>query len=163
MRQETPVCAAADAAIQMAIQMEETGKDFYEALEAATSDPRVAQLCRELAIAEANHEQVFRRIRSELAREGATVLLSDDQLAEARQTAKDAILPNRDEIQRVVCQGHLTDLLEMAIQMERDAIRFYRSIAASLPDGNAVETVVRQEQDHLRQLSATRAGQETNA
>ncbi len=158
MSHETAVWATADAAIQTAIQIEEIGRDFYDAFGAATSDPHMAELCRKLAIDESDHERDFRRIRSKLAAEGGTVLLRDDQLAEARQVAKGAILPNRDEILRMVHEGHVADLLEMAIKMERDSIRFYQAIAANLPDANAVEDVVRQEQEHLRLVSAAKAG-----
>ena len=163
MRQATLGSATADAVLQTAIQMEELGKDFYDAFGVATSDPHMAELCRKLVIDESNHGQVFRRIRSELAAQGGTVLLRDDQLAEARQVAKDAILPNRDEVRRVVCEGRVADLLEIAIQIERDSIRFYRGIAVNLPDGDVVEAVVRQEQDHLRLLSAVQAGEEASA
>ncbi len=163
MRQASPGSASADAVLQTAIQMEELGRDFYDALGAATSDPRMAELCRELASAESDHLAVFRRMRSELARQGRTVLLRDDQRAEVRQVAKGAMLPNREEVRRVACEGRIADLLGMAIQMERDSIRFYRGIAANLPDGNAVEAVVREEQDHVRLLSAIRTREEASA
>lgn len=97
--------ATADAVLQTAIQMEELGRDFYEAFRAASAGSMTADLCRKLAAAEVGHIGVFRRMRSQLARDGKPVLLRDDQLAEARGGAKDAILPDRDTICRMASGG----------------------------------------------------------
>jgi len=154
MRHETVTPTIGDEVIQMAIQMEETGRDFYEAIGSATTDSEMQDLCRRLAADEANHREVFRRIRSELARQGKTILLRDDQIAEARRAAKEGILPNRETIRNVVTTGNVADLLAVATQMERDAIRFYSSIAGNVPDRTAVQVVIQEEQAHLRVLSA---------
>ena len=154
MRHETSPLTTKDEVIQMAIQMEETGKDFYEAIGSAVTDREMFDLCRRLAAEEANHGRIFRQIRSELARQGKTVLLGDDQIAEARRAAKEGILPSRETIRNVVTTGKVADLLALAIQMERDAIRFYSGIVENVPDRAAVDVVIREEQAHLRVLSA---------
>ena len=157
MRHETVTLTSDDEVIQMAIQMEKTGKDFYEAIGSATTDPEMLNLCRRLAAEEANHREVFRRIRSELSRQGKTILLRDDQIAEARRAAKEGILPNRETIRKVVTSGNVADLLAVAVQMERDAIRFYSGIPGNVPGRTAVEAVIQEEQAHLRVLSAASA------
>ena len=154
MRHETVTLTTGDEVIQMAIQMEETGRDFYEAIGSATTDPEMLALCRRLAAEEANHREIFRQIRSELARQGKTIILRDDQIAEARRAAKEGILPNQETILKVVTTGNMADLLAVAIQMERDAIRFYSGIAGNVPDRTAVEAIIQEEQAHLRILSA---------
>jgi len=153
MRHDTVTLTIGDEVIQMAIQMEETGIDFYEAIGSATTDRDMQDLCRRLAAEEANHREIFRQIRSELARQGKTIFLRDDQIAEARRAAKEGILPDRETIREVVTTGNVADLLAVAIQMERDAIRFYSGIAANVPDRTAVEVVIQEEQAHLRILS----------
>jgi len=162
MRKEAVSDTAGDAAIQAAIQMEEVGKDFYDALGAATSHPTLADLCRELSAQEAGHRETFRRIRSELARQAKTVLLSDDQAAEARQTVREAILPDRAAIRRLVSEGSVAALLQTAIQMEKDSIAYYGRLIGALPEPAAVEAVIREEQEHLRLLTAAGRGQETS-
>jgi rubrerythrin len=152
-----------DEVVQMAIQMEETGRDFYEAVGSATTDPEIIKLCQRLAAEESNHREVFRKIRSELARQGETIFLRDDQIAEARRAAKESILPNRETIYKVVTTGNVADLLAVAIQMERDAIRFYSGIAENIPDRTAVEVIIQEEQGHLRVLSAASDRTKTNA
>ena len=148
--------ALGDEMVQTAIQMEELGRDFYEALGAATSNPEIAGLCRKLAAEEGEHRRTFQRIRSDLAREGLTVLLGNDQLARARQAAKERIVPDRATIVRVVSAGGVIDLLEMAVEMEKDAIRFYTGLAAGLSQEGAIGAVIQEEQKHLRILSAIR-------
>ena len=154
MRHETVTLTSGDEVIQMAIQMEETGKDFYEAIGSATTDLEMLNLCRRLAAEEANHREVFQQIRSELARQGKTILLRDDHIAEARRAAKEGILPNRETIRKVVTTGNVADLFAVATQMERDAIRFYSGILGNIPDRTAVEVIIQEEQAHLRVLSA---------
>lgn len=144
--------AAGDEVVQMAIQMEEMGRDFYEAVAGATTDPEIHNLCRRLAADETNHREIFRRIRSELARQGKTVLLRDDQIAEARRAAKEGIRPDSETVRRIVTTGSLADLSAVAVRMERDAIRFYSGISRNLPDRTAVEAIIHEEQAHLRAL-----------
>jgi rubrerythrin len=153
MKQATSGSAGAYAGLQTAIQMEELGRDFYEALGAATSDSATADLCRELAAAESSHIQVFRRMCSELARDGKTFLLRDSELAEARQAVKDAILPDRDTVLRLASAGSVSDILEMAIKMEKESADFYRALASQLSDATAIEGIIREEENHLRLLS----------
>jgi len=143
-----------DEVIQMAIQVEEMGRDFYEALGSATTDPEMFDLCRRLAAEEANHREIFRQLRSALARQAKTILLRDAQIAEARRAGKEGVLPDRQTIGKLVATGNIAELLAVAIQMERDAIRFYSGIAKNVPDRTAVEVVIREEQAHLRVLSA---------
>ncbi len=156
MRDETTTAIIGDEVIQMAIQMEETGRDFYETIGSTSIDPRVMELCRTLAEAETNHCRIFRRIRSDLARQGKTILLQDEKLAESRLVIKNAILPDQETMRRIVTKGRVSDLFDMAMQMEKDAIRFYRGIASKIPERDAIEAVIREEQDHLRILSEAR-------
>ena len=156
MTQATLHSATADAVLQAAIQMEELGKDFYDALAAAIGDRPTVELCRKLAAAEVGHLAVFRQMRSELAHRGETVLLPDCQLAEARQVAKHTVLPDQDAICRMVSAGDVEQLFEMAIRMENESVRFYRMLAGQLPDPAAVDGVIREEEEHVRLLSAAR-------
>jgi rubrerythrin len=145
-----------DQALQAAVQMEQIGKDFYDALAGASADPQVRDLSRKLAIEEANHARIFQRIRSDLARKGQTVLLGDEQIAQQRQAMMREILPDAKAIRQVAEKGTAQEVLAMAIQMEKDAIRFYSALPRSLAETAAVQTVIREEQTHLRLLSALR-------
>ena len=161
MRPKTEPQNMGDEMVQMAIQMEELGRDFYEALGVATSYPEIAALCKKLAAEEGEHRRTFQQIRSDLARRGLTVLLENDQLAKARQAARDRIVPDQETIVRVASAGRVIDLIEMAVEMEKDAVRFYTGLAAGLPQDGAIEAVIQEEQKHVRTLSAIRDRERT--
>lgn len=163
MTQQTPSQTAADAVLQMALQMEEIGRDFYEAFASSTSDPKVRQLCLKLAIAEQNHHKTFQMMRSELARQGRTILLSDEQYAEYRQKAKQAVIPHPAIVHRMAMEGDVSALFNMAIKMEQDSIEFYSSFLYSVPDRSTLETIIREEQEHLRILQVYASGKSENS
>ena len=150
-----------DEVIQMAVQMEELGRDFYEALGGATGDPRVFQLCHRLAAEEDKHREVFRRLHSDLAARGESVMLADEQTAAARHRIRERVVPTSETIRQVACGGNVIDALNMAVKMEAEAVRFYTHLAGSLPPGNSIEAVIAEERTHLRLLSAVRCGLET--
>ena len=149
-----------DEVIQMAIQMEELGRDFYEALGGATRDPRVFQLCHRLAAEEDKHREIFRRLHSNLAARGESVMLADEQAAAARRRIRENVVPTSETIRQVACGGNIIDALNMAVKMEAEAVRFYTHLARNLPPGNAIEAVIAEERTHLRLLSAVRCGME---
>jgi rubrerythrin len=145
-----------DQALQTAIQMEQLGKDFYDALAGASADPQVRDLCHKLAAEETNHARIFQRIRSDLARKGRTVLLGDEQVAQARQALMDEVMPDGGAIRAVAAKGDANEMLAMAIQMEKDAIRYYSGLPRALAETAEVQAVIREEQTHLRLLAGFR-------
>ena len=145
-----------DAALQLAIEIEEIGRDFYDALASLLDDPRAAKLCRDLAKKEAIHCRTFRAMRSQLASRGETVILSDESLASARQAARHRVIPSKSEILRVVSAGRIAEVLGVAIEMEKDAISYYCALAGqvSVGDSDVLQAIIREEEQHLQQLLA---------
>jgi rubrerythrin len=145
-----------DAALQVAIEIEEIGRDFYDALAGLLDDPRAAKLCRDLEKKEAIHYRTFRALRSQLASRGETVILSDESRASARQAARHRVIPSKAEILRVVSAGRVAEVLGVAIEMEKDSISYYRTLAGqmSVGDSDVLQAIIREEEQHLRQLLA---------
>jgi len=133
--------------------MEHVGGNFYQSLAFSGVDSKLADLCFRLATAEAKHCERFRQIETELADQDETVVLHDEELAEARRAARDAIFPDHDDVGRLLRQGRLTDLVAMAKQIEQSAIDYYTAIAAALPPSDALQAVIRAEQAHLQMLN----------
>ena len=152
MNEHTLTLTNAHAVIETAIEMEQLGGSFYRSLASSGIDRKLAELSDKLAAAEAKHCEFFRQIRSNLAAHGETVILRDDELADARQVAKQAIFPDQRAVGKLVRQGDVSALVDMAKQIEQSAIDFYTSIAAALPDSDAIHTLIRAEQTHLRML-----------
>jgi rubrerythrin len=59
-------------------------------------------------------------------------------------------------IRQVAAKGNADEMLAMAIQMEKDAMRFYSALPKALAETAEVQAVIREEQTHLRLLSALR-------
>lgn len=158
MSDKTQSGVTQDEVVQTAIMMEELGRDFYEALGGASRNPKVLQLCHRLAADEDKHREVFRQLHHELASHEESVFVDEQQAAVARRRIKANILPTSDVIRQVACGGNLASALDMAVKMEGEAIRFFSQLARCLPPGSAVETIVAEERQHLRMLTALRCG-----
>jgi rubrerythrin len=136
------------------MMLEERGHDFYESLASVCSDPKVANLCADLAKAEGKHYKFFQSLRSGLAAEGKTMLLSDGQAARDRQIIGKSILPATEVASGVALGGSLHDAVAMAIQMEQDSVRFYMNLAETLPDELTLRQIIVEEQSHVKRLQA---------
>ncbi len=51
-------------------------------------------------------------------------------------------------------RGDIHYLFDLAVQMEKDSIRFYRNFAVNFPDLGVLEAIIQKEQEHLRFLAA---------
>jgi len=156
MSQQTMSKTAGDAILQMAIQMEDVGRDFYEAIASVTSDSQVRALCSRLATDELGHRKKFQQMHSELARHGRTVFVSDIWLAEYRKLVKKVVLPSPDIVRRMALEWDINALLDVAIEMEKNSMCFYHSFIDGVPDRSVVEDIIEEEQGHLMVLTALR-------
>ncbi len=157
MADDMPSCTT-DQIVEIAIQMEELERDFYETLGGVVRDPRILQLCHRLAAEEDSHRDTFCRLRDELASREVAISLTSEHTLAAQRRLQDGIVPTADAIRQVACGGSVLDALTLAVRMEAEATQFYTHIAAQLPPDNAVEAIVAQERAHLRLLSAVRCG-----
>lgn len=150
-----------DATQQPAMEIEEVGRDFYEALGSLLEDPRASKLCRDLEGEEADHCRAFRNLHSRLAERGETVILPAESIASARQAARQRVMPGKTGILRVVSAGGISDVFAIAIGMERDANNYYRMLArqTSASHSDVIQAIIREEERHLDQLLAASASE----
>ncbi len=146
----------ADSVLATAIDMEQTGREFYIALAQGCGDPRVAGLCRQLATAEAEHATVFQNMRKRLPAQRRNLPLSEEQAIRAHAMVKEFVVPRPALVSEVGLAGKLKDALNMAIQMEQDSVRFYEGVLrdAQPADAAVVNQIIDQEKSHLRNLKA---------
>jgi rubrerythrin len=149
----TPPTTIADV-IQAAIVMEQTGMDFYQALAGASDDPKVRKLCAELALQEANHRRRFET----LLRQNCPACRPDPQgMTDLSVKAKEYIQPGPVAVKEVAIGGNLVDALNMAMQMEQQAISFYRQIAGTLTElAQDIQPIIEEETRHLQVLRSLR-------
>jgi rubrerythrin len=138
---------------QMAIQMEQVGKDFYAALALGSDNPKVSALCAKLAKDEDAHLIIFQNLRKQWAKTSPAAPVTEEKAYALAELVKAQVQPDTKEVTKVAMGGSLADALNMAIQMEKDAIKFYMGLIANMPDSApAIQTIVDQERKHLVRL-----------
>ena len=142
----------------VAMQMEEIGKDFYQALALGCDDARVRSFCLHAARDEARHWAAFQQMRSQWRESaGRAPPWGTSTCAEAADSlaalARKQIVPDPQAVQRAAMGGSLADALALAIQMEQDSIRFYDGLVAVLPaSADALSGIAAEERRHLGTL-----------
>ena len=141
--------------LQLAVAMEQTGLDFYQALASACDDDAVASLCRRLAKEEEKHRLTFRKMLENVLGPGQGVRMTEEQMRAALRLAKSQTLPETAKVREVALSGKLKDALALAIGMEQDAILFYGRMRAFVPGADAaLAAIIEEEKGHLRALTA---------
>jgi len=140
--------------LRMAMDMEQTGRIFYEALAGGTEDGRAAQLFIKLARAELAHHAKFKQMHDALTAGRSTMQWTNAQANELHTLVTENIQPSPQDIHNVAMGGKMCDAVAMAGKMERDAIAFYTRMLDMVDPDSAriVKQIIESEQSHLRDL-----------
>jgi rubrerythrin len=127
---------AAVAALNLAIQTERDGYEFYLEAASKTRDSKGTELFTALADDEILHEKMLLARRDALEREGTFEAAIDLSLVTAGHLPERGIpIFSRDQIQKNVnAYTYELSALRMAYLIERDAVAFYTRAAESTPD-----------------------------
>jgi len=135
---------------EMAMGMERTGKDFYEALALGCDNSQVRAFCVATARQEAEHLDAFRKMRDQRAKSVPSHPVPPESAEALASLARGRIQPDPAAVRKVAVGGNLKDALRMAMQMEQDAVSFYGELAARLPESaKAIQLIVEEEKKHL--------------
>lgn len=150
---------AADV-FQVAVQIEENGKKFYEQSLTCIDDPEVKKLFEELAREEMEHKKKFESLLAELPKEAATPTVFDPENKEAeyiQMMADQHVFAKGGSVDSKVCElKEMEDALRLAIDFEKDSVIFFLSMQEATDTRKGKELIsllVKEEQEHLRRLS----------
>jgi len=148
----------ANEIFQIAMELEQTGQVFYEALAIGCGNDRVAALCRRLAKQEVDHYNTFKAMREALVSGPDVTPLTGDDLDFAQALVSDRIIPSPDEARKVAATGGVAEALDLAIRLEKDSVLFYGGIAGAVGAKNAgaIAGIVAEEKRHVRDLLEAR-------
>jgi len=148
-----------DEVLQIAMEMEETGQVFYEAIAAGCGNDAVAAFCRRLSEQEGIHYRRFKQMREDLADPNARTF-GWDELDQAQALINERVVPDPAEATRIAAGGRMRDMLDLAVLLESDSIRFYAELAeAAGPEHEPViRSIIDEERSHEQELRAVRAG-----
>jgi hypothetical protein len=106
---------------QIAMELEEAGRVFYETLAEKSADRGLADLCRELAVQEADHYRKFKKMGEELVERPASRPLTWDELNFAQILIEERVLSDPEAARDAAASGDVAALLETAIRLEKTA------------------------------------------
>jgi rubrerythrin len=156
------VFGTADDVFAMAVRIEENGKAFYSGAAQSAQTNSLKELFSDLAEMESGHIDQFKQLRSDLS--GAfphDAVWDPEGLAESYlQAAADShVFTAEAAAQRLANLKSPDQVLEMALQFEKDSLAFFLGMKEMLPDPRGkgeIDKLIQSEMDHIRMISAAK-------
>lgn len=141
--------------LDMGVQIEKNGRDFYTELQQKTLDPDLSAVSRALAREEEKHIAVFEQMLEKARCAVITDTHADEYGVYMRALAGEHVFTRQDTGKDA---AHMlktdAEAIEKAIGFERDSIIFYEGMKKIVSAGEVeiVEALVAQEKRHLVRL-----------
>jgi len=146
---------SASEVIELGIQIEKNGRDFYNTLTAQSKNPKAQEVFKFLAGEEEKHIKVFQGILGKAQKYQPAGLGADDYFAYMKSLASEHIFTQKDKGEEVARTLKTEkEAIQKAIGFEEDSIVFYEGLKKTVPeyDQGVVDELIRQEQKHLKKL-----------
>ena len=150
--------------LEMAVKIEENGRLFYRTTAEATEDPDHRKLLEELAAWEDEHVTTFSAIRNEYAEQeqAPDIYDPDDYTTLYLQSMVEGRVFDlkTHPVNRLTGKETIEDILNMAIQFEKDAVTFYVGIKEMVPEAfgkDKVNHIIKEELGHIALLTGSLA------
>ena len=141
--------------IEMAKDIEKRGLDFYKKQAKKTEDSELKNLLLKLAEDEQDHYDTFSKMldkAKELTDTDSDYVYGEDVSAYLRALIEFTVFPSEEEVEDKI--HSIEDILELAINAEKDSILFYREMMEyNNEDTNKIlKRLVDEEKQHLLDL-----------
>ena len=142
--------------VEIGIQIEKNGRDFYNTLEKKSKNQRASEMFKYLAGEEEKHIKIFQEILDKTEKYEPIGLYADEYFAYMNALASEYVFTKEDkgeEIAKTIESDK--EAVNMGIGFEKDSIIFYEGMKKAIPqyDLKIVDELIMQEQRHLRILS----------
>lgn len=145
--------------VQMGVQIEENGKDFYDAVASASKDESAKSVFQFLSREEEKHITAFKSILSSIENYAPPESYTDEYFAYLKALSKTHVFTQENK-GKEVAQKVKSDIeaIELAIGFEKDSILFYQEMKKFVLENRheAMDELIKQEQTHLSKLSVLR-------
>jgi len=147
---------AASEIVELGIQIEKNGGDFYNTLVTQTKNEKAAAIFKHLAGEEKKHIAIFQKILEQTEKYEPPKIYADEYLAYMNVLASEYIFTQKDkgviEAKKIKSDK---EAVEIGIKFEKDSILFYEGMKKVVPeyDHKILEELILQEQNHLKQLA----------
>jgi len=148
-----------DEIFEMAEEIERNGAKFYRDAAGSSTDRFVRKMFVELSAMEEGHEKIFTQMRKELSAQmkEPTVFDPDNEVAKYLQTMADfhGMEGKAGPTQKFTGKESLEEILQAALQAEKNSIAFYVGIKDLVPEKKGrdkVQTIIIEEMAHVSTL-----------
>jgi len=151
---------SASEIVEIGIQIEKNGRDFYNALVTQSKDSRAKDIFKYLAGQEEKHIEVFQGILGKTDKYEPQGLDAEQYFTYMDTLAGESVFTRKDKGKELAEKAKSDkEAMDMGISAEKDSIVFYEGMKKIMPfyDQKIVEEIITQEQGHLRQLSELKA------
>ncbi|MDD2751845.1 MAG: ferritin family protein [Candidatus Omnitrophica bacterium] len=146
--------------VEIGIQIEKNGRDFYETLLQKGSNPKTKEVFGFLAKEEEKHIKVFQGMLDSLDKNDPPESYPGEYFAYMNALASEYIF-TKQNMGKQLAQKTSSDkeALDLGIGFEKDSIVFYEGMKKSVPeyDLKVMDGLINQEQQHLRMLVELKA------
>ena len=144
--------------VELAVQIEKKGYTFYnKALERKNLSSNSKELLKKLRDDEIVHEQTFKKMRTELDREEITLSGDWQEVSNYLRTISDSHIFSEPDaaIKLATSVKNEKELIENAIQFEKDTLLFFNSIYEEIKDQTVrkiLKKIIDEEESHVEKL-----------
>ncbi|MEJ5349804.1 MAG: ferritin family protein [Desulfosoma sp.] len=145
---------------QIAVEIEENGKTFYEKALAKIEDPEVQAIFKDLAQQEVEHKKKFLELKAQLPPQASepTVYDPNNEVAHYLKMMADGhVFRTSESVDAKIAKVQdAVDALRMAMEFEKDSVIFFLSMQDATEEEKGrqfIGLLVKEEQEHLRRLA----------
>ncbi|MBI5417681.1 ferritin family protein [Candidatus Poribacteria bacterium] len=141
--------------IELGIQIEKNGKDFYNTLADNSKNFNAIKAFKYLAEEESKHIDIFQRIYNSLSLDSSSEVYPDEYFAYMNAIASEYVFTQKDKGNEIAKKiTNYNDAINMAISFEKDSIVFFEGIKNVVKENEhkIINKLILQEQGHLMKL-----------
>jgi len=146
----------ANEIFQVGVEIEKNGKLFYETAADQAQDGSAKELFQELAAWESRHIEFFEKLRDQLPEAAGQEDLfnSDPEMGLYIKATADShvFVKNKDVALLVSNLKHPIEVLDLAIQFEKDSVVFYSTVKMAVPEAfgrSQIDALANEEIKHI--------------
>ena len=141
--------------VELGVQVEINGKDFYEELMKKTKDPKVKDLFQYLAEQEEHHIELFKKILKTVENYSPKEAYPEEYFSHMNALAGRYIFTKEKKgIETAKKIKTPQEALATALAFERESIEFYLGMKKIIPEANdkLIDMLIEEEKKHVKDL-----------
>ncbi|NOX97590.1 MAG: ferritin family protein [Nitrospirae bacterium] len=142
--------------VEIGIQIEKNGWEFYQSLADSSQNEKVRESCRYLAGEEKKHIEDFEKLLPSLEKYVPPESYPGEYEAYVKALSEEHVFTNNNAVKDMIQKAPSDkEAIQIAIGFEKDSLLFFGEIGKFVPnyDRQVIEELIRQEREHLSKLS----------